>query len=113
MKRPVKVEGSERPASAAEDTEFQGLYPSLWDQLSALAYDDGTPRQTASLTIFVEDGQVKLCLGDREEGRTGWCSGRSLSEALGRLDEALRCDRIDWRKSRERPGAAGKGGGRR
>jgi hypothetical protein len=80
-------------------------YPCLWEMLVTDHWEDGTPRTLSTLTIFVDDDQVKLCLNDRAQGLTGWASGSSVEEALKALESGLKEDTIEWRRS----SAGGKG----
>lgn len=79
-------------------------YPALWEYLTLAAWDDGKPRQTATLTVFCEEGVVKLCLNDRDQDRSGWVSAATVETALERLDADLREDEVDWRRPKGRGG---------
>lgn len=74
-------------------------HPCLAEHLADHVFDDGTVRITSTLTVFVEDGKVKLCLRDREEDATAWVSGTSLAAALKAMEQLLRDGSIDWRPS--------------
>jgi hypothetical protein len=79
------------------------LYPSIWEMLTTAAWPDGSPRTLSTLTIFVEDGQIKLCLNDRDQGLTGWASAGNVEEALKAMEAALKEDRMEWRRAKEKP----------
>lgn len=81
------------------------LTPTLLEYLSETQYDDGSPRQTATLTVFVETGVVKLCLNDRDLGRTAWVTSDSLENAIAAMEGRLADGSADWRST--------SGGGRR
>lgn len=76
------------------------LFPVLWEYLSGGQWEDGSRRETSTVTIFVEDGQVKLCLNDRELKRTTWSTGLTLEAAAEGLESRLRDDRAEWRGSK-------------
>lgn len=76
-------------------------YPALWEWLTATSYDDGSPRQTSTLLIFVEDGQCKACLSDRDEDCSGWASGATLEGVMESLDARLTAGTLDWRAKRK------------
>lgn len=79
---------------------------SVVEYITTDTWEDGSSRETSTVTAFSDDGVVKLCLNDRDRERTCWVSGRTLLEALIRLEEALRSGVVDWRR-------AGKPKGRR
>lgn len=60
-------------------------------------WDDGTPRQRATLTIFIEDSTVKLCLNDRENACSLFRSAPTLERALASMGEALKSPAPDWK----------------
>lgn len=80
-------------------SKWGALYPSVWEMLVTGEWPDGTPRTLSTLTLFIDEGSVKLCLNDRAQGLTGWASGSSVEEALKALESGLREDTIEWRRS--------------
>lgn len=113
MKKPDVLDRSESSVSCATDVAFHGRYPTLWEYLTTTRWEDSSPRMTATLTVFVEDGVVKLCLADRAMSRTGWCSGKTFLEALEAVEGALRLDRMEWRRKVEQPSNASGRSGKR
>lgn len=85
------------PAAELHGGTFAVQYPAVWEMLAAPRYLDETPRLLATLTVFVDDGMVKLCLNDRDQGLTGWAAGVSVQEALVALERALQGDTVEWR----------------
>jgi len=83
------------------DPDFASQYPVLATYLGDEAYDDGAPRRTSTLLLFVQDGLWKACLNDRAAGRSAWVSGEMLTEALSSLENALRTERASWRASEQ------------
>lgn len=96
----VRLEG--QTSWEAQGDPLQAAYPQITEFLTAEVWEDGSSRQTATLTVFWEDARWKLCLNDRAVGRTGWVSGRSLSEALVALEAGLLEDDLDWRRKGNR-----------
>jgi hypothetical protein len=99
MKRPdaaARIAGS---PSVTSDEESSLLFPSLWSYLTETVWEDGKARQVATLTVFCEDGLVKICLSDRALERSGWVSAGSLNEALSSLEAKLTSDCFEWRKA--------------
>jgi hypothetical protein len=72
--------------------------PVLVEYLSAGAYEDGTVRQTSTITIFVEGRGVKLALNDREVRRGLYVQGDTLEDALRALERHVSSERPDWRR---------------
>lgn len=76
---------------------MQDRYPSTWAYLADTRYEDGEPRETATLMLLAEQGVVKACLNDRDNSRSAWVSGRSVEEALAALEAGLAEGRTEWR----------------
>lgn len=74
-------------------------HPLLWEMLTQDQWEDGTPRKLATLTIFLDEGLIKLSLNDRAQGLVGFVTGPSVEEALRTLEAQLKDDRVEWRKS--------------
>lgn len=112
LKRPEPLSGNGGvPASAAEGM-LPKSYPTLFAMLSDSSYEDGSARQTATLLMFVEGGTVKLCLNDRDNGRTAWAAATSLENAMKSLEGRLVKDQVEWRPSGQGKPSGRKGGGR-
>lgn len=77
---------------------FGTKYPNLAEYLSALAFPDGSERETSTLTLLLEDGYLKVCLNDRANQRGVWRTGATLEECLGSLDAAVGAEGVAWRK---------------
>jgi len=84
-----------------EDSDFTAMLPHLAEHLILTKYSDNSPRQTSTLLIFVDQGVLKLCLSDREVGRSCFVTGKTFEEALRKLDEGLKDDTVDWRTKRQ------------
>lgn len=90
-----------------EESQFGDAYPSLWEWLADARWDDGSPRTTATLLLFVEEGRWKLCLHDRDASRTAFLSGETPEAALRSLEAALASEGLEWRaKATKAPSAA-------
>jgi len=88
------------------DRVFQADYPALFEYLGLTQYPDGKSRQTASLTLFSEDGLWKACLNDRETAQVLFVTETSFGVLLAALELLLQSDRPPWRPGR----ASGSGG---
>ena len=102
------VMGVTRRSKSSSETHVPGpevtgvlpsKFPALWEFMSHENFDDGTARMTGSLSLFLDDGALKVALNDREEGYVAFVSGSSLEDVLGALEEGLTADSLDWRRS--------------
>jgi len=99
--RPEASGSWENKEVAADDPEFAAALPLLWEHVSCLRWEDGKPRQTSTMTLFVEAGRCKLCLHDREMDRTAWVSAETLRGAAEILERQLRTGAVEWRGNRK------------
>lgn len=82
--------------------------PALWEFLTAVEWKKGDPRTTGTLTIFAEEGMIKVSVNDRDQGSVAFVSGKSLEEVLEGIEVGLVDDTLDWRASRGAPGKKAK-----
>lgn len=85
------------PEGTFPDKDVAKKFPRLAEYLAATLYDDGTRRETSTLSIFVEDGRLKVALNDRDEESSAYVTGDTLAGLLGALEEGLGDDSLDWR----------------
>jgi hypothetical protein len=84
-----------------ELTVTDGWYqqcPATREYLELTQWEDGSPRQPSTVTIFVEHGLVKLCLHDRDQNRSCWVSGDSFEAAWASLEDGLAAGNVEWRE---------------
>lgn len=98
MKRDAAPAGQLPGGVAAPRAGFLEGLGALYAFLVETSWEDGKKRETATLTLFAEDGLWKWCLHDRDSGRTGWVSDRDPLKALAILDGDLALNAVDWRK---------------
>jgi hypothetical protein len=87
--------GSSAP-SAADVSQL----PALLEFLSATQWAPGEARQTGTALLLVDDGRVKVCLSDRDQGLVLFVTVPSLVDAVSGAEDALRDPGADWRPSR-------------
>ena len=92
---------------ATDAVAFEGLsvgdvkeYTTIVEYLAVSKYPDGQARQTSSLVVLCDGRAWRVCLSDRDNGRTMWKTGQTLLEALEALELGLVADDPgDWRKA--------------
>lgn len=90
------------------DPDFASHWPSLWEHLTAVKWDDGSPRRTSSLLVFSQDGVLKGMLRDQEAALCLWVAGATYQGLLDAL-EAGCCDPdTEWRQDRLKAGDTAK-----
>jgi hypothetical protein len=97
LKRVQESERSVESQLGAEWSLFKSRHPALAEYLEVDAWEDGRPRQTSTLLLFLEDGVVKACLNDRDADRALWVSGGSVAGVLESLEAALSGGTGEWR----------------
>ena len=76
------------------------LYPVLLDYMLLDRFDDGSARKTTTLTFFLEDGALKVCVKDREESLVAFPTSDSFEGLLGTVEALLAEERMEWRPCR-------------
>lgn len=105
----AKAKATANPEEAA-DKDLEKRCPILHGFLTTRESGvKGVFRETASLTIFTEDGLFKACLSDRESGSTLWHSASTLQGTIEGLEASLGKDEPGWRVRRSQGQAKGKG----
>lgn len=97
MKKPVRASSEPTTRVPMPDEEFVLSYPVLTTFLCDSAYDDGSLRERSTLTVFVEDGSIKVALNDRAEARSLYVAAQTLPEALELLERGVNADQPPWR----------------
>ncbi len=97
MKRPepVQTTGTTNPLTA--DTAGAAKYPTLVEYLTCLTYDDGTSRETSTVSLFIEDGKWKVAVNDRDLRRSAYVTGDTLQGVLSLAEKGLANHTLDWR----------------
>jgi len=90
------------------DEAFTKAHPALWEFLTLTRWEDGSPRETGTLFIFVEDGGLKVAVNDREGGLVAFLTSKTFKGLLEAVEKGIREDRLDWRRSRVQAKGRGK-----
>ena len=102
------VDGAGQPSTAGRLTGILVDCPAVTEYLTESAYPDGSARERAVISLFREDGRVKVCLNDRDTGRTLWRSADGVEDALILVEAALTDGTADWRRASNAPRGTGK-----
>ena len=98
MKKPEPVTSKEDVTDLfLEDNEFLTMYPNLFHYLVDERWDDGSPREKATLLLFVDAGRLKGMLNDKAMRRIAWLSSTSLAGLLGSFESGLETGALEWR----------------
>lgn len=81
----------------AHCAEAEGRWPAIHAFLTELEGENGQSRDTATLTLFAQDGMFKTSLNDRDSGCSLWASADGLLTALDALEALLNADVVPWR----------------
>lgn len=79
-----------------------GCFPTLTSMMNERRWEDGSPRQVSTLTLFFDDGFLKGSLNDRDSGRVLWASALDLDALLQSLEGMLADANAPWREGGKR-----------
>lgn len=98
VKRIVGVKSQGQTAGLNGSDLLATKYPSVWEFLTAATWpEDGSARVTGTLMLFVDKGQFKATMKDRDGGHVVFVSGDGLLAVLEALESGLEADDLDWR----------------
>src|ERR1700680_260377 len=97
MRKPEKQTKKEDTGKSMRDEAFTKKYPQLTEYLVSSQYDDGSARETASLSLYTQDGSWGVSLNDRDNQRSLYCVATTLPEAFAALEKHCGADSADWR----------------
>lgn len=103
--RRARAAAADAPTNSPAADEWLGTtWPTVTEYLTVNVWPDGKPRTVSSLVIFVEDGQWKGCLSDRDDGMVLFATGRSVQGLLTALEGLLTSEEPPWRMSKQAKG---------
>ena len=76
---------------------LKGKWPKLAEWLTSAAYDDGTPREAPTLTLWCSGGLWRLTLKDRADGMVMWLSSEKLLEVITLAEQYCLEEEAPWR----------------
>jgi hypothetical protein len=80
--------------------EWAAAFPTVWEFISLVTWEDGSARVPGSITLFAEEATWKACLNDKGMGLVAFASAGSVEGLLEALEHGLSTGLMDWRKSR-------------
>jgi len=104
----TKPHGSYLPRQAVtEDREwhfydegFQAELPAVFELLAATK-QEGKARESASITLYVDQGRLKAVINDKNTKMSFFCTLSGSYNVLAEIDTALQEGRGEWRKQKE------------
>lgn len=69
----------------------------LADFLLQITWDDGSERETGSISIFSQNGRVGACLTDKAQGRMAFVTISLGGSVLDELDHAIGDEDLVWK----------------
>lgn len=99
-------ESSSSPADTSglsvADAAESKRWPALLEFLGTVSWPDGSSRESGTLLLFLDQGRLKVCLGDRAQSLALFVTSASGS-LLGLLDHCekqLQAPAADWRPAK-------------
>lgn len=87
---------------------LEAKFPLLWEFLCRAAWDDGAPRLTGTVLVFVDGGALKARLSDRDASQVCFVSGPSWLDVLAACEGALEPGGGEWRADKAAGSRRGK-----
>lgn len=97
MRKPKDI--SQAPGTHERHVECRltQQWPALTEMVTCSRWDDGSPRQTSTITIAYDGGRFTLCLRDRALARVGFHSAATLAELLDMTEAMVSSETMDMR----------------
>lgn len=96
IERSEKERERRQDAGAINDPHFADCYPALYEFVTTCSRN-GKPRQTASITLFLDTGMIKCFVNDRETAQSFCVSSGTLLDAIELADRAIQDGTAQWR----------------
>jgi len=106
--RPVSPSPEKQASDVPFSTAFQTRFPALVEYLTVDKWDDGKPRETATISLFIDAGALKACFNDRALSRNAFVTGDSVEGILDALEAGLVNETLDWRMKKPFQAKGGK-----
>jgi hypothetical protein len=97
VKKPEVGAAAATGSQGCSDERLKKKYPTLVEWMSETKWEDGSVRETSSISFTLEGGIPKLALNDRALKRTLYLTADTLEVGLEALERHLRAGTGDWR----------------
>lgn len=84
------------------DDEFARHWPRIAEFVMDSRWDDGKPRKPGTVMLVNDAGTCKAWVHDVDGRRAAWVSADSLWGLLGRVEDGLQNNSLEWRKDRSK-----------
>lgn len=108
MKKPLPGEFQGRKGPILNDPDLRRDTPTLFEFLTAVKYDDGSPRVTGTFLIFLDGGVLKMCINDRDNNRSAFVEAESMFSLWSQAELLMREEELDWKMNRRYSGGGEK-----
>jgi hypothetical protein len=96
--KPKAASSDRGPLSARVFSPWIKDHMRLWERLTEATYDDGSPRETSTLTVMPGDvSGLKVVLNERDLGLSLWATGPDIPECLDTLELLLGDEYPPWK----------------
>lgn len=95
-----KPNGPTKPPAVGtgfSDKEFEKEFPYLAAFLLQTTWADKSERLPGTITVFVQDGQMKLCVNDRDLNRSAFVTAPTWAMLIQITEDKLSDDSLEWR----------------
>lgn len=98
FRREVSSDNEAGTPAAPEDSAFAKSWPTLHAFLTETAWEDGSPRETAKISVWCEGGYWKGAINDQDREMSAYTSKTTFKGVLDSLEKGLVNDTLDWRR---------------
>lgn len=97
--RKIAQAAGSKGGEAAPLLDFQD-WPGIVEYLTMTVYPDGQAREPSALIVVSDGSSWRVCLSDKDNGRTMWKTGVTLLDTLQAIEDGLReDDPTMWRQA--------------
>jgi len=101
LRRPARASGGQNAKPLADPAPDFMRSETLWQFLTSVIWPDGGgKRRPGSLSVFMDDGELKACLSDKDLALVAFVTLDPTQPILEQLNELLEADTLDWRRSK-------------
>lgn len=96
----VNGESSVPGSGSLEGCSISTQFPHVVEFLCPGSWGDGTTREPGSVTLFWQDGKLKVCLKTKTPAAVCFLSASSITSLFLALEQGLVGGTLDWRADR-------------